>query len=158
MNLKIKIEPNGKLPTKGTDGSAGMDCYADLSGFVSGGNVIVAEKDGKKTIYINPGQTVIVPLGFRVEFSPEWWLAVFSRSGLAAKKQIANLNGTGVIDSDYRGIVGAILHNHSHTPYAVMHGDRVSQIMVQKSEPIDFDMVGEFQGTNRGGGYGSTGN
>jgi len=49
------------------------------------------------------------------------------RSGLALKHHIDV--GGGVIDQDYRGIVGVILYDHSDTPFVVSCGDRIAQLI-----------------------------
>ena len=38
---------------------------------------------------------------------------------------------TGVIDTDYRCLVGVVLFNHSEVDFAVKPGDRVTQMIVQ---------------------------
>ncbi|KAF7100327.1 hypothetical protein CFC21_101856 [Triticum aestivum] len=37
---------------------------------------------------------------------------------------------TGVIDADYRGLVGVVLFNHSEVDFTVKPGDRVAQMIV----------------------------
>jgi dUTPase len=39
--------------------------------------------------------------------------------------------GAGVIDADYRDLVGVVLFNHSETDFAVKPGDRVTEMIVQ---------------------------
>lgn len=39
----------------------------------------------------------------------------------------------GVIDSDYRGTIKVILHNHSNKDYHIKRGDKIAQLILHKS-------------------------
>ena len=53
------------------------------------------------------------------------------RSGLALNHHIHV--GGGVIDQDYRGNVGVIIYNHSDAPFIITSGDRIAQLICEKS-------------------------
>lgn len=55
---------------------------------------------------------------------------IILRSGLSWKHHLDV--GAGVIDSDYRGNVGVILFNLSHSDYEVKRGDRIAQLIIQR--------------------------
>src|SRR5690606_436168 len=55
---------------------------------------------------------------------------VVPRSGLAYNNGITVLNAPGLIDPDYTGRVGVILHNISNQDYSVSKGDRIAQLML----------------------------
>lgn len=66
-------------------------------------------------------------------------------------------NCTGTIDEDYRGEVSAIFYKVAPGEiYKV--GDRIGQIKINSTLPMEFEEVEELSQTNRGSGsYGSTG-
>lgn len=143
INIKFKkISPNAKLPTKGTDASAGFDLYACV-------NV---------SVHIAPHQTVCIPLGFATAIPDGWFCAVYARSGIATKQGLRPANCVAVIDSDYRGEWILPIHNDSDTPRVINNGDRIAQVIVQECPSVKFDVVDELDETDRGaGGFGSTG-
>ena len=66
--------------------------------------------------------------------------------------------GRGVIDSGYRGIVKAIMANHSNVPYKISVGQRITQIIFHKVQQVSFVKVDTLTKTERQcGGFGSTG-
>ena len=83
---------------------------------------------------------------------------VVRRSGIAKKYGVMVHNGK--IDSDYHGIVGAILFNFSNEEYVIERGDRIAQMIIERFLTPKFGEVREFnkENTERGeGGLGSTG-
>lgn len=141
MKVKIKkLHKNAKLPTFGTEDSAGMDLYV-LEG---------------KQIY--PGVTEMFRTGISMEIPKGYVGLIFARSSTAGKKDLAPANKVGVVDSDYRGEVLIPLHNHGKNIRTVETGERVAQMMIVKHAKIDLEEVDELTKTNRGeGGFGSTG-
>lgn len=84
---------------------------------------------------------------------------VHPRSGLAAKNGITVLNAPGTIDAGYRGEVKIILLNTSDEAFNIAPGDRIAQLVIQKVEHPDIEVVESLdEDTSRGaGGFGSTG-
>lgn len=67
-------------------------------------------------------------------------------------------NSIGTIDSGYTGEVSAVFYHVLPTMPRYKVGDKIGQIHVDFTEPIDFVVVDELDATERGaGGYGSTG-
>ncbi len=61
-------------------------------------------------------------------------------------------------DEDYRGNVGVILFNHSDVDFAVEHGDRIAQLVLEVIRTPEVVQVESLEETSRGeGGFGSTG-
>ena len=59
---------------------------------------------------------------------------------------------------DYRGDVGVILVNISNENFVVQPGDRIAQMVINKFEQAEFEVVEELDKTERGeGGFGHTG-
>lgn len=72
-----------RLPRRATAGSAGYDFYAPAD------------------FQMEPGQTIKIPTGIRVEMDREWVLKCYPRSGLGFKYRLQLNNTVGIIDSDY---------------------------------------------------------
>lgn len=143
MKIKIKrLTETARLPEYATEGSAGMDLYADC----------------ESPMEIVPGATSLVPTGIAIELPASYEAQVRSRSGLAAKNGIFALNAPGTIDSDYRGEVKVILSNFSQYPFTISRGDRVAQMVIARFETAQWLETHELAETERGaGGFGSTG-
>lgn len=133
------IDENAKMPTRGTEESAGLDFYTPID------------------LVIKPRQDVLVPLGLRMKFPKGWAMIFKEKSGIATKKKIDI--GACVIDSDYRGIPHAHLINNSDEIVEFKTGDKVVQgIMVQVWLGMPIQVTKIDEDTQRGaGGFGSTG-
>ena len=141
MNIK-KLNDNAKLPTYGSEFSAGADLYA-----CEEAEVVIA-----------PGETRLIHTGLAMAIPEGLVGLIYARSGLASKKGLAPANKVGVIDSDYRGEILVALHNHSSAPQIVAVGERIAQIVFAPFYAADFNLVEELDDTARGaGGFGSTG-
>lgn len=80
---------------------------------------------------------------------------IYPRSGWAVKQGLDKL--AGLIDSDYRGEIHAVLYNSGDKTIEVRQGDRIAQMVVvpYMSESTLVDVLDD---TERGdGGFGSTG-
>ena len=141
MNIK-KLNDNARVPTYGSEFSAGADLYACESA----------------DVIIEPGQTKLIHTGLAMEIPTGLVGLIYARSGLASKKGLAPANKVGVIDSDYRGEIMVALHNHGSEPQTVADGERIAQIVFAPFYAADFTVVDELDSTARGaGGFGSTG-
>lgn len=111
-----------------------------------------------EAIELKPLERRMVPTGLAIELPEGYEAQVRPRSGLAAKQGITCLNSPGTVDSDYRGEITVILINLSAEPQFIQPGDRIAQLVVQKTEPVDWQPVDELaQTTRNAGGFGSTG-
>lgn len=64
----------------------------------------------------------------------------------------------GVIDADYRGLIGVVLINHAYDNFHVKVGDRIAQLLLEKCSMFEVEEIEEHTVTERGeGGFGSTG-
>ncbi|PWN40699.1 dUTP diphosphatase [Ceraceosorus guamensis] len=130
--------PGAKLPTRGSAFAAGYDLYA------SQGSVLKARARG------------IVPTGIRLAIPEGCYGRVAPRSGLASKHGIDV--GAGVIDSDYRGLLGVLLFNLSEEDFTINEGDRIAQLVIERIATPEVEQVADLDATVRGaGGFGSTG-
>lgn len=138
------IKFTGPQPTRATAGSAAYDLR-------------YTPKDGD-SIVVRPNDTEVLPTGLSIELPDGYAALVCSRSGLAAKHGIHVLNSPGVIDSDYRGEIGVILHNAGGNDVIFRAGDRIAQLMIVPVLSVDWVSVDALGETDRGsGGFGSTG-
>lgn len=164
MKVLIKTEEGVQTPKQGTPQSSGYDLI--FKGYVNNYDGVYSvhhsalEKDfGVLTgITIKPGGRVLVTTGVKVAIPEGYEIQVRPRSGLALKQGLTVLNTPGTIDSDYRGDIGVIVVNHSTEEQRLSVGDKIAQIVLQKVEKIDWEIVEELPETFRGeGGFGSTG-
>lgn len=147
--MKIQImriahdDVKAKMPTRATEGSAGLDLYAAIAAPVT----------------IPPQGLTSVPTGIAVGF-PSTACAgfVFARSGLATRYGVALANGVGVIDSDYTGEITVGLCNLSDRPYTLEPGERFAQLVIMQVSPVDIEWTDTLTATARSdAGFGSTG-
>ena len=137
-----KLRPNAVLPTYGSGEAAGADLYACL----------------EEAVVVEPGRTAWIPTGIAMEIPKGCAGLVYARSGLACKKGLAPANKVGVIDSDYRGEITVVLHNHGPEVQTVSSGERIAQMVITPVLTPAYVEAEDLTDTDRGqGGFGSTG-
>ena len=145
LNIPLVRLPNSAgldLPKRATHESAGVDLLAAID----------------SPIVIEPGTHQVVPTGISIELPQGCEAQVRPRSGLAAKHGITILNSPGTIDPDYRGEIGAIIINLGNSPFEIIRGMRIAQLVINKFVDFDWDEIEKLGTTKRGGGgFGSTG-
>jgi dUTP pyrophosphatase len=101
--------------------------------------------------------SAVVPVGLTLAYlSPEFWIRIESRSGLAFKNNITAFNG--IIDNPYRGDLGVKLFNHSDADYTVKKGDRCAQLVIYPLVSMEAGWTDSVSETSRGAkGFGSSG-
>ena len=83
---------------------------------------------------------------------------ILPRSGLGHKHGIVLGNLVGLIDSDYQGELMVSVWNRSQTAFSLEPGERLAQYVLVPVVQAQFDLVEEFEATERGaGGFGHTG-
>ena len=146
IQLKILDERLGRdypLPEYATSGSAGVDLRACLD----------------EPLELLPGQTELVPTGMAMHIEDEGLAAVLlPRSGLGHKHGIVLGNLVGLIDSDYQGQVCVSCWNRGNDSFRIEPGQRLAQMIFVPVEQVEFEIVEEFDESERGGGgFGHTG-
>lgn len=140
-NLKVFVGENGKLPTRGSEFSAGWDLY-------SAEDKRIPEKDWEP---VETDITVSIPKG--------WYGRIAPRSGLALKKGVDV--GAGVVDNDFLGTLKVILFNHGTRTLEIKKGDRIAQLVITRyneNSIVQVKTKEELGKTERGeSGFGSTG-
>ena len=138
----VRIDPEAALPAYARPGDAGLDLRAREGTVIKAG-----------------GGRAIVPCGIRVAIPEGHAGFVLPRSGLARDHGITCLNTPGLVDSGYRGEIMVLLINTDPSEaFTVERGERVAQLVVQRVEQVEFDIVDELDASHRGeGGFGHTG-
>ncbi|OYX10841.1 MAG: deoxyuridine 5'-triphosphate nucleotidohydrolase, partial [Acidovorax sp. 32-64-7] len=89
---------------------------------------------------------------------PGYAALILPRSGLGHKHGIVLGNLVGLIDSDYQGQLMVSAWNRSTVPFTLEPMERLAQLVIVPVMQAQFNVVTEFEATERGeGGYGSTG-
>ena len=146
IKVKILDQRVGKdipLPDYATDGSAGMDLRACLD----------------EKLEIKPGETHLIPTGLAIHIDDASMAAVIlPRSGLGHKHGIVLGNLVGLIDSDYQGQLFVSCWNRGGDSFTIDVGDRIAQLVFVPVVQADFDIVADFDESQRAaGGFGHTG-
>jgi len=147
QDLRIAKVRDVKTPTRGTEGSAGIDFY-------------VPNDYPQNLCVIEPGERCFIPSGIKANVPDGYALVAFNKSGVALKKQL--FVGAAVVDSDYQGEIHLHLVNTSTKSVEISAGEKILQFLLL---PVDHGPVclvdeGELFNavTTRGdGGFGSTG-
>ena len=130
------------VPSYQSEHAAGMDLYSANESLIS----------------IDPGEIVLIPLGFAMALPDNYEAQVRPRSGLGTKFGVTLPNAPGTIDADYRGEVSVPLINHGKEPFVVETNMRIAQMIIAPVVQATFEVVEELDETMRGaGGFGSTG-
>lgn len=138
--IVCKLSNKAKIPEYAHDGDAGLDLFS------------VEEK------IINPGETVLIKTGIKIELPKGTEAQIRPRSGLALKHSITVLNTPGTIDEGYRGEIGVILINHGKKDFAVTLHMKIAQMVVKPVIRVKVTEKDNLSKTDRGeGGFGSTG-
>ncbi len=142
IEVNIVNTSKNELPVYATTGASGMDLRAFLA----------------EPVTLQPLQRALVPTGLFIQLPDGFEAQVRPRSGLALKQGITCLNTPGTIDADYRGEIKVILINLSQENQVIENGDRIAQLVLQKTEKIQWQLVEALSETERNsGGFGHTG-
>ncbi|HHW21616.1 MAG TPA: dUTP diphosphatase [Clostridiaceae bacterium] len=163
VDVYVEIIREGvKLPSYANPYDAGMDVCA-----------------AEDTV-IKPGETVIIPTGLKFAIPEGYEIQVRPRSGISLKTPLRLANSPGTIDAGYRDELGIIVSNTSPEgsssadnekmltldckgnqkgTYIVRKGERVAQLVLAQVPRMNLKVVESVKniGTDRGGGFGSTG-
>ncbi len=141
--LDPRLGTDFPLPAYATSGSAGLDLRAMLQADTT----------------LQPGQTLLIPTGLSIHIAdPNLAALVLPRSGLGHKHGIVLGNLVGLIDSDYQGELMVSCWNRGQTSFNIAIGERIAQLMLVPVIQAQFELVNEFDGSERGaGGFGHSG-
>ena len=131
---------------------------------------------------IKPGETVIIPCDIKVALPYGYAFLIHPRSGTSAKTKLRVANSVGLVDSQYKGVIGVIIENieppikdityefddknrpiltsvlHGQS-YTISKGERFAQMRLVEVPTANFYQVETVNGIgdDRGGGFGSSG-
>ena len=142
MKLKIVCPDPRLMPTRAHPHDAGLDLRC-------------AHKLG---IILLPGKRELVNTWVAVKIPAGYVGLVHPRSGWAHKYGITVNNAPGTVDAGYTGTIKVNLINHGEEAIFVNYGDRIAQLLIQRVELPELDLVDSLDTTTRGtAGHGSTG-
>jgi dUTP pyrophosphatase len=141
--LDTRLGSDFPLPAYATTGSAGLDLRAML----------------QQDTTLEPGQTLLIPTGLSIHIAdPGLAALILPRSGLGHKHGIVLGNLVGLIDSDYQGELMVSCWNRGQSAFSITVGERIAQLMLVPVIQAQFEVVDEFDSSDRGaGGFGHSG-
>ena len=141
--LDPRLGSDFPLPSYATPGSAGLDLRAML----------------QDDLTLEPGQTVLIPTGLAIHIAdPGLAALILPRSGLGHKHGIVLGNLVGLIDSDYQGELMVSCWNRGNDSFTLKVGERLAQLVLVPVVQAHFELVNEFDNSERGaGGFGHSG-
>ena len=165
INVPIELtSENAKMPKYAHLGDGAVDLYSPAD------------------YVIKPGETIIIPCDIKVALPYGYAFLIHPRSGISAKTKLRVANSIGLIDSQYKGVIGVIVENieppikdinyefddkghliitsieHGKT-YYIEKGERFAQMRLVEVPTVNFFQVQSVDGVgdDRGGGFGSSG-
>ncbi|MEK7451544.1 MAG: dUTP diphosphatase, partial [Patescibacteria group bacterium] len=134
----VKIEEDAKIPNYANLSDAGMDLFSI------------------EEVVLKIGERQAIRTGIKTEIPDGYVGLVWDKSGLALNNGIKTM--AGVIDSGYRGEIKIVLINLGDEDFEIKKGQKIAQMLVQKVERPEIELVDELNATERGeNGFGSTG-
>lgn len=157
-----RLNDNVKIPTYAHDTDAGMDVYA-LDDYT-----------------IAPGETKLIPTGFKIAIPTGYELQVRPKSGRCLKTKLRIANTPGTIDAGYRNEVGIIVENVESpimdiayefdangqpiitsilhgASYTIGKGEKFAQLVLSAVPKATFKEVSKItEAGDRKGGFGSS--
>lgn len=146
IQVKILDPRMGKvfpLPRYETQDSAGLDLRACLD----------------QSLTIEPGETHLISTGLSIFIGdPNLAAIILPRSGLGHKHGLVMGNLVGLIDADYQGPLMISCWNRGLSSYTIEPGDRIAQLVFLPIARVSFELVSDFEASDRGtGGFGHSG-
>ena len=140
--VETKLDDPRLAPFRSNDTDAGADLRSKESHSIA----------RNCTLLVNTGVALKIPVGYVGLVVP--------RSSMG-KVRVTLANGTGVIDSDYRGNIKVLLANDGNETFRIEAFDtRIAQILIIPVMLAKFECTNEdnwFDTTRGTGGFGSTG-
>jgi dUTP pyrophosphatase len=136
-----RLDPDVPMPGYARAGDAGAD--------------LITTQD----VVLAPGERALVGTGIALALPHGYAGFIHPRSGLATRVGLGMVNAPGTIDAGYRGEIKVTLVNTDRvTPIVLHRGDRIAQLIIQRVEHAQFELVDELPQSVRGTqGHGSTG-
>jgi len=163
-----KIHTDAKVPERTNPTDAGLDvCFHNIQSIYvhAGGNgeakleaTAFKRRFVDNTLTLSYLERALIGTGIKIAVPDGYEVQVRPRSGLALKQGFEVVNSPGTIDSGYRGEVCVILKNGSRADQQISLGDRIAQLVVNKVELPEIEVVPTLPPSTRGAaGFGSSG-
>ena len=139
QTLQIKqLSPNATLPTRNFPTDSGLDIYASEDTIVTHTHAVI----------IPTGIAINIPEGYEGTIRP--------RSGKSVKTNLRVILGT--IDCGFNGEIGVIAEASDRSSYLVQRGEKIAQLVIQKVELPQLEIVDQFDTQSARGikGFGSS--
>lgn len=157
MLLKYsRVRSTAYVPVRANPSDAGLDLFYSPEMYGS-------TDERAFDVLVEPGDSVIIPTGIKLEIPHGYCFEIKNRSGNAAKKSL--IVGACVVDSGYEGEIFVNLHNIGKRSQIIEPGMKIAQGLLIYSPPFRLYEVPESElydnwvsMSNRGtGALGSTG-
>lgn len=160
-----RLDSHAKLPAPATQLSACFDLNACLEN-----KTIISYRPwthepyyvtigDRKEMDLLPHWRYMIPTGLIFEIPQGFSVRIHIRSGQALRYGLSLVNNEGVVDEDFRKEVMVLLQNNSDVPFRLVHGDRIAQGELVRTEKYTIEEIFSDPGqvSDRTGGFGSTG-
>lgn len=142
----FRTRPDAKLPVRAHKTDAGMDFFYC--------------PDEPTVLGVEPGQSVLLPTGVKMEVPEGFMLQIMNKSGIASKRSL--VTGACVVDEGYTGEIFVNLHNIGSETNFIESGQKVAQgVFVKIEKPslweIEDDNIYGTVTARGDGALGSTG-
>lgn len=133
------------LPKRSTKSSAGYDIHTPMP------------------IYLNPGESIVIPTYLRCKIEDDWALFLFPKSGLGFKYNVTLANTVGIVDADYYNTQNGESSNEGHIMVKLKNlGDERMEIAAGakfcQGVFLQYGITEDDEADGvRNGGFGSTG-
>tara|TARA_R100001510_G_C7643634_1_gene201156 strand:- start:278 stop:748 length:471 start_codon:yes stop_codon:yes gene_type:complete len=142
----FRTHPAAKIPVRAHRTDAGMDffyCPLDSPG-----------------VRIEPGQSVLLETGIKMQVPHDCMLQIMNKSGVASKRHL--VTGACVVDEGYTGEIFVNLHNVGTTAQFIESGQKIAQgVFVRIEKPrlweVEEDNIYGKETPRGSGSLGSTG-
>lgn len=109
-------------------------------------------------VILSPGERNLVDTGIKVAIPAGYVGLIHPRSGWAHRYGITVNNAPGTVDAGYTGTIKVNLINHGKDAVSIGYGERIAQLLIQRVELPELEVVDSLDATTRGtAGHGSTG-
>ena len=146
--IKVQLTNKDCMPNYSSEEAAGLDMRANI--FAREGFIVVP-----------PGGSASFDLGCKIQIPKGWCGIVMPRSGLGREYKVKLDNTIGLIDSDYRGVIGVAITNTGNKDLIIEHGMRICQMAIVPhlgNHNADVVLVDSLEKSERGeNGWGSSG-
>lgn len=123
LKLCIPVTISSILPKLATPDSAAHDVYT------------------AEAATVLPGRTLGIKLQLQLAIPQNYYGLLSGRSSLAIRGLYQHW---GIIDSDFRGAVVAVVHNTSHQPFLINKGQKISQLLICPKTDVRYEKVSQL--------------